>query len=217
MVAEARIDGVSVYTEARRKPTVVFELALTYEGIEIRRSGEPPRYMSWDRISEWEIKEGRGGVILTLRGGGAVTPLVIPRWNVDDLDSVLSRVTSEPPPLTSEQPVRPDSGALVWPEDAPLDGISSLAWPDKPAETGTEAGAAAGAAETSEFALPDHPLSGFAEDTEDTDTDEPFRLPEPEQVLGASASTASEIKRRADEELARLKAALLKEEFRQGS
>jgi hypothetical protein len=209
-VAEARIDGVSVYTDARRKPAVVFELALTYEGIEIRRDGEPPRYMSWDRISEWEIKEGRGGVILTLRGGGAVTPLVIPRWNVDELDTVLSRLTSEPPPLTSEQPVRPDSGALVWPEDAPLDGISSLAWPDKPAERGAEAEAA----ETSDFALPDHPLSGFAEDTV---SDEPFLLPEPEQVLGASASAASEVQRRADEETARQAAALLEEEFRQGS
>jgi hypothetical protein len=161
--------------------------------------------------------------------------------------------------------VRPDSGALVWPEDAPLDGISSLPWPDKPTGPGTVD------ADTSDFALPDHPLAGFAEGTDNIDSDEAFRLPEPEQVLGASASTesmestastesmesmesmestestestasetstesmasetstesmestasetstASEIKRRADEELARLKAALLKEEFRQGS
>jgi hypothetical protein len=209
------IPGVSILSRQKKRGNDVFELVLTREGIEVHRPERPAQLMSWDRVSEWEITEGRGGVILTLRGGGAVTPLVIPRWNVDDLDSVLSRLTAEPPPLTSERPVRPDSGALVWPEDAPLDGISSLSWPDKPAEA--EAEAEAGAAEASDFALPDHPLSGFAEDTEHTDSDEPFRLPEPEQVLGTSESTASEIKRRADEEMARLAAALLKEEFRQES
>ena len=45
--------------------------------------------MSWDRVSQWEIEERRGGVLLTLRGGGAITPLVVPGWTLDDLEAVM--------------------------------------------------------------------------------------------------------------------------------
>jgi hypothetical protein len=92
------MQGVSLLTKDRGRHDV-FELALTYDGIEIRRSGQPTRHLSWERVSEWEIEHRRGGVLLTLRGGGAVTPLVIPHWKMDDLEAVLRAVTSPPPAL----------------------------------------------------------------------------------------------------------------------
>ncbi len=45
--------------------------------------------MPWDRVSQWQIEERRGGVLLTLRGGGAATQLVIPGWTLDDLELVM--------------------------------------------------------------------------------------------------------------------------------
>ena len=106
-MAEATMQGVSLLTKARRRPADLFELAVTYDGIEIRRPGESARHLSWDRVSEWEIEQRRDGVLLTLRGGGSVTPLVIPRWSVDELDVVLRQVTSQPP--TDGQPVAPQA------------------------------------------------------------------------------------------------------------
>ena len=107
-MAETTVKGVSLFSKERSRNHDVFDLALTYEGIEIRRPGEAPRHLSWERVSEWEIEQRRGGVLLTLRGGGSVTPLVIPRWKVDDLDVVLRDVTShstEPGPVVDEIPV----------------------------------------------------------------------------------------------------------------
>ncbi|HEX3795740.1 MAG TPA: hypothetical protein VHV57_14710 [Acidimicrobiales bacterium] len=91
---ETAIAGVSLFSKERGKNIDVFELALTYDGIEIRRPAEDPRFLSWERITEWEIEQRRGGVLLILRGGGSVTPLTIPRWKVDDLDLVLRDVTT---------------------------------------------------------------------------------------------------------------------------
>ncbi len=91
---ETTMQGVTLFSKERGRHSDAFELALTYNGIEIRRPGESARHLSWERISEWEIEQRRGGVLLTLRGGGAVTPLVIPRWKVDELDLVLRDVTS---------------------------------------------------------------------------------------------------------------------------
>jgi hypothetical protein len=99
-MAEATMQGVSLLTKTRRRPVDLFELALTYDGIEIRRPGESARHLSWDRVSEWEIEQRRDGVLLTLRGGGSVTPLVIPSWSVDELDVVLRQVTAPPPEPT---------------------------------------------------------------------------------------------------------------------
>jgi hypothetical protein len=101
------MQGVSLLTKTRRRPVDLFELALTYDGIEIRRPGESARHLSWDRVSEWEIEQRRDGVLLTLRGGGSVTPLVIPRWSVDELDVVLREVTAPPP----DEPTPPASKA----------------------------------------------------------------------------------------------------------
>jgi hypothetical protein len=50
--------------------------------------------MSWDRVSEWEIEERKGYVLLTLRGQGATTPLVVPEWTLDDLEILMRDITS---------------------------------------------------------------------------------------------------------------------------
>jgi hypothetical protein len=110
LMAEATMQGVTLFSKARKRQNDVFELALTYDGIEIRRPNESPRHLSWDRVSEWEIEQRRGGVVLTLRGGGSVTPLVIPHWKVDELDVVLREVTSHTPPvMVPETPARPSA------------------------------------------------------------------------------------------------------------
>ena len=91
---ETIVQGVSLYTKQWDRHAEIFDLGLTYGGIEIRRPGESARLLPWARVSEWEIEERRGGVLLTLRGPGSVTPLVVPKWKVDDLDSILRDVTS---------------------------------------------------------------------------------------------------------------------------
>src|SRR6185312_1491888 len=72
----------------------VFELVLSREGIEVRRPERPAQQMSWDRVAEWEIEERKGYVLLTLRGHGATTPLVVPGWTLDDLEVLMRDVTS---------------------------------------------------------------------------------------------------------------------------
>ena len=59
----------------------------------MRRPGRPVQQMSWDRVSEWEIEERKGYVLLTLRGRGATTPLVVPGWSLDDLEILMRDVT----------------------------------------------------------------------------------------------------------------------------
>ena len=50
--------------------------------------------MAWSRVSEWEMEERPGYVLLTLRGGGAATPLVVPGWTLDDLEVLMREVTA---------------------------------------------------------------------------------------------------------------------------
>jgi hypothetical protein len=131
----------------------VFELVLSREGIEVRRPERPVRVMSWQRVSEWEIEECEGHLLLTLRGQGAATPLVIPDWSLsfDDLEVLLRDVTSD---FTTNEP---DGAAPVVVEDENDDGVaapvaaaaaspglaSSAAGPaPAPAEVETEAPAA---------------------------------------------------------------------------
>jgi hypothetical protein len=118
-VPETTVQGVSLFTKERGRHADIFDLALTYVGIEIRRPGESARLLSWERVSEWEIEERRGGVLLTLRGGGSVTPLIIPRWKVDDLDLILRDVTSHSVWLEPEVLEEPEGEGGVEPEDAP--------------------------------------------------------------------------------------------------
>jgi hypothetical protein len=69
-------------------------MVLSRDGIEVRRPERPAQLMSWDRVSEWEIEERKGYVLLTLRGQGATTPLVVPDWTLDDLELLMRDVTS---------------------------------------------------------------------------------------------------------------------------
>ena len=74
------IRGVSIFSRQRKRNGDVFDIALSPEGIAIRRPGRAEQHMAWERISEWEIEERPGCVVLTLRGGGSVTPLMVKGW-----------------------------------------------------------------------------------------------------------------------------------------
>lgn len=89
------IRGVSLVTRQRGRSRDTFDLALSLDGIEIRRPGRPVQHMAWSRVSEWEMEERPGYVLLTLRGGGAATPLVVPGWTLDDLEVLMREVTAD--------------------------------------------------------------------------------------------------------------------------
>jgi hypothetical protein len=156
-MAGATISDVSLYSKERGKGGAPFNLTLSYDGIAIQPPGEPARHLQWNRITEWEIRQRRGGVLLILRGGGAVTPLIIPKWTVDDLDLVLRDVTSGLPdpdsvpgrapydisvdeveapgahafPMTdTEPPPAPVEDANLWTETEPPEGLDTVLWPE---------------------------------------------------------------------------------------
>jgi hypothetical protein len=91
--ASTTIAGVSVLTRDRRHGEA-FDLGLSHAGIEFRRPGRDPRRVAWNRVSEWEIEERSGDVVLTLRTVGAATRLVITGWSVAELEAVLRSVTA---------------------------------------------------------------------------------------------------------------------------
>ena len=84
---------MTLAAKGRRRGGDVFDVVLAPSGIEIRRPQQPVRHMDWERITEWEIESRRGGVRLVLRGGGSVTPMVVPGWRVEDLEAALRVVT----------------------------------------------------------------------------------------------------------------------------
>lgn len=104
------IQGVSIFSRQKKRDDDAFEIVLSHEGVEVRRPERAAQLMSWDRVSEWEIEERKGYVLLTLRGQGATTPLVVPGWTLDDLEVLMRDVTSggtAPAPNMPEQ-VAPD-------------------------------------------------------------------------------------------------------------
>jgi hypothetical protein len=113
------IRGVSIFSRQRTRPADVFDIALSREGIVIRRPGRVDQHMTWDRISDWEIAERPGGVVLTLRGGGSVTPLMVKGWTLDDLGTVMREAAPDTPgPATDAgAPVR--TGAAATPAIIP--------------------------------------------------------------------------------------------------
>jgi hypothetical protein len=88
------IQGVSLLSGEKKRGRDVFELVLSRGGIEVRRPESPVQQMSWDRVSEWEIEERKGYVLLTLRGQGATTPLVVPGWTLENLEVLMRDVTA---------------------------------------------------------------------------------------------------------------------------
>jgi hypothetical protein len=97
------IRGVSIFSRQRKRKADVFDIALSPEGIAIQRPGRSEQRMTWERISQWELEERPGCIVLTLRGGGSVTPLMVKGWSLEDLETVLRDAT--------ESTVGPDAGA----------------------------------------------------------------------------------------------------------
>lgn len=98
------LQGVSLLTKQKARHPDKFELVLSHAGIEVRRPDRPVQHMSWDRVSEWEIEECKGYLLLTLRGRGATTPLVVPGWTLEALEVLMRDVTSD---AASYQPKGP--------------------------------------------------------------------------------------------------------------
>ena len=105
------IQGVSVHSRQKKRGADVFELGLSPAGIEVRRPGRPVQQMAWTRVSEWEIEERKGYVLLTLRGRGATTPLIVPGWSLDDLEVLMRDVTSDALTYEPEGPAANFDGA----------------------------------------------------------------------------------------------------------
>jgi hypothetical protein len=91
------IRGVSIFSRQRKRKADVFDIALSPDGIVIQRPGRNEQRMGWERITEWEIEERPGCVVLTLRGGGSVTPLMVTGWTLEDLETVMRDVTEGSP------------------------------------------------------------------------------------------------------------------------
>jgi len=95
--ATTTVRGVSILTAGRRRNRDVFDLDLSSTGMEIRRPGRAPQRMSWERVSQWELEERPDHLLLTLRGDGSVTPLVVRGWTLEDLAAVMREVTAGAP------------------------------------------------------------------------------------------------------------------------
>ena len=117
------IRGVSIFSKQRRRKADVFNVALSPEGIVIQRPGRADQQMGWERVSQWELEERPGCVVLTLRGGGSVTPLRVTGWTLDDLETVMREVTAGTtgPPSGADGP--PAAGAGPDGVDEPGDTV----------------------------------------------------------------------------------------------
>ena len=114
------IRGVSIFSRQRKRKADVFDIALSPEGIAIRRPGRSEQHMTWERITQWELEERPGCLVLTLRGGGSVTPLVVKGWSLEDLETVMRDAT--------EATAGPDDGA------DPVPGVAEALAPPEVAE-----------------------------------------------------------------------------------
>jgi hypothetical protein len=90
------IRGVSIFSRQHKRKADVFDIALSSDGIVIQRPGRADQHMAWERIRQWDIEERPGCVVLTLRGGGSVTPLLVKGWTLEDLDTVMRQATDGP-------------------------------------------------------------------------------------------------------------------------
>ena len=87
------IRGVSIFTRQRKRNPDVFDIALSPDGIVIRRPGRTEQHMTWERITQWDLEEQPDCIVLTLRGGGSVTPLMVKGWTLADLTTVMRNAT----------------------------------------------------------------------------------------------------------------------------
>jgi hypothetical protein len=106
------IEGVSIFSRQSKRKADVFDIALSAGGIAIRRPGRNEQHMTWDRITQWELEERPGFVVLTLRGGGSVTPLIVKGWALEDLETVMRDVTEGGTGPAAEADA-PGAGALT--------------------------------------------------------------------------------------------------------
>ena len=119
---ETTLRGVTLLTKSRRKGDDAFDISISPNGIEIHRTGEEVRLLEWDRVSTWEIEQRTHGVLLILRGGGSVTPLLIPGWDVHDLDQLLCAMTAHLAPPVDLPVGAPESEREPGAEPAGLAG-----------------------------------------------------------------------------------------------
>jgi hypothetical protein len=114
------IQDVSILSR-RRQNDDLFDITLSVDGIDIQRPGRPVQHLSWDRVSEWEIEERKRDVLLTLRGAGASTPLVVPGWSVEDLETLMRELTSGSTAYIPEEPALVDlAGEVLSDEEEAL-------------------------------------------------------------------------------------------------
>ena len=113
------ITGVSILSRQRRRKADLFDIALSQDGIEIRRPGHGALQMAWNRVSQWEIQERHGDVVLTLRGDGAVTPLLIKGWTGAELGTLLREVTADTSIPAGAAAPAPSPAASVAEAEAP--------------------------------------------------------------------------------------------------
>jgi hypothetical protein len=113
------IKGVSILTAKRGRKRGFFDLDVSPAGIEIRRPGRATQHLGWDRVSRWEIEERPDHVLLTLRGDGAVTPLVVRGWTLDDLTAVMQEVTVQAPGPSATPSATPSADSSAAPPDPP--------------------------------------------------------------------------------------------------
>jgi hypothetical protein len=124
------IRGVSIFSRQRKRKADVFDIALSPEGIVIRRPGRTEQHMTWERIAQWELEERSDCLVLTLRGGGSVTPLMVKGWTLEDLETVMRDATegtagaeperdAAPAPVPEEALPPAVAGAVIAPEPMP--------------------------------------------------------------------------------------------------
>ena len=108
MPVTTTLKGVTLPGKGRRREGEVFDVVLTAAGLTVERPGRAARRLPWEQITEWELEQRSGSVRLVLRGGGAVTALVVPRWSVGDLDAALRHAAAPAPdPADPADPVDP--------------------------------------------------------------------------------------------------------------
>ncbi len=133
--AATTIQNVSLLS-GRRRNEDLFDITLSTEGIDVARPGRPVQHMSWNRVSQWEVEERKHDVVLTLRGSGATTPLVVPGWSVDDLAVLMRDLTLGSVEYVAEEP-RPETAAVEaeLSEFAELAELAEQAHPVPPLDT----------------------------------------------------------------------------------